>query len=122
MKVERGGGPTPRPDRPRMGGGPAVVAGALRMGEWTLTAAAWTDRHDHDETNWVVEGELHVTSDGRTEVVRGGEVVVVPAGSLARYAAPVFARMLYVYGPSDDGHAVMDGRYEELPAPSSGAP
>jgi len=120
MTVERPGGLVPRPDRPRMGGAPAVTAGPLRMGQWSLTAAAWTDRHHHDETNWVVEGELHVTCDARTEVVRAGETVVVPAGSLARYAAPGFARMLYVYGPSDDGHAMFDWRYEELSEPGPG--
>jgi hypothetical protein len=40
--------------------------------------------------------------------------VVIPPGALARYEAPVFARMLFVYGPSDDGHAMTDGCYEEL--------
>lgn len=117
MRIERAADLAPRPDRPRLGGRPAVTAGPLRLGEWSLTAAAWTDRHHHDEINWVVEGELHVTSDGQTEVLRAGDAVVVPAGSLARYAAPTFARMLYVYGPSGDGHAVHDGHYEELPAP-----
>ena len=86
------------------------------MGEWSLTAAAWTDRHQHEETNWVLEGELHVTCDGRTEVVGPGQAVIVPPGALARYAAPVHARMLFVYGPSADGHAMSDGRYEELAA------
>jgi hypothetical protein len=38
----------------------------------------------------------------------------VPPGTPARYAAPVFARMLFVYGPSTDGHAAMDTLYEEL--------
>jgi ethanolamine utilization protein EutQ (cupin superfamily) len=63
----------------------------------------------------VLEGELHVTCDGRREVILPGYAVVVPAGSLARYAAPIYARMLFVYGPSRDGHAMYDGRYEELP-------
>jgi hypothetical protein len=49
--------------------------------------------------------------------VAPGHAVVVPRGSLARYAAPVYARMLFVYGPSDDGHATSDGRYEELRGP-----
>jgi ethanolamine utilization protein EutQ (cupin superfamily) len=95
-----------------------VQTAELVLGEWSLTAAAWTDRHRHEETNWVLDGELHVTCDGRTEVVPAGHAVVVPAGALARYAAPVHARMLFVYGPSDDGHAMADGRYEELGDPS----
>jgi len=50
---------------------------------------------------------------------RWGRAVVVPPGTLARYAAPVHARMLFVYGPSTDGHAMSDGRYEELTAPDA---
>jgi ethanolamine utilization protein EutQ len=84
------------------------------MGEWSLTRAAWTDRHQHIEVNYVLEGELHVTFDGATHVARSGETVLVPRGSRARYEAPVFARMLFVYGPSTDGHAATDTEYEEL--------
>ncbi len=100
--------------RSRMHGRLAAVTEQLVIGEWSLTAAAWTDRHEHEETNWVVEGELHVTCDGRQEVVRVGQAVTVPAGVLARYAAPAHARMIFVYGPSSDGHAASDTHYEEL--------
>ena len=93
-----------------------VEAGDLVIGEWSLTAAAWTDCHQHDEINRVLEGELYVTCDGVTETVRVGEVVVVPAGSPARYAAPDYARMLFVYGPSGDGHAATGAAYEALDA------
>ena len=41
--------------------------------------------------------------------------MVVSAGTLARYEAPVFAHMLYVYGPSTDGHATTEFHYDELP-------
>jgi mannose-6-phosphate isomerase-like protein (cupin superfamily) len=116
MKIEVGGPLEIRTDRPRMRGRNAVVTAELVIGEWSLTAAAWTDRHLHEETNWVLEGELHVTCDGRTEVVGVGGAVVVPAGTRARYEAPVHARMLFVYGPSTDGHATIEGTYEELPA------
>ena len=86
----------------------------LVIGEWSLTATAWTDRHRHEEINRVLEGELHVTCDRVTEVVHAGEIVVVPAGSLARYAAPKYARMMFVYGPSSDGHATSDAAIEDL--------
>jgi uncharacterized cupin superfamily protein len=107
---------TPSPDRPRMAGRESIMtAGGLVVGEWSLTRAAWTDRHQHEEINRVLEGELHVTCDGATTtVVSQGATVVVPAGALARYEAPVFARMLFVYGPSTDGHATSDSRYDEL--------
>ncbi len=117
MKVEDGGPLAARGTRDRIRGSRPIATAELVIGEWSLTAAAWTDRHRHEETNWVLEGELHVTCDGRTEIVGPGQAVVVPPGALARYAAPVYARMVFVYGPSADGHAMTDGRYEELPSP-----
>lgn len=84
------------------------------MGEWSLTRAAWTDRHLHEELNYVIEGELHVTYGGETYVAGPGDVVIVPAGERARYAAPVHARMVFVYGPSSDGHAAYDTEFTEL--------
>lgn len=93
---------------------PAAHGRDVVVGEWSLTGAAWCDRHDHEELNYVLEGELHVTYDERTFVARPGDVVIVPAGVRARYAAPVHARMVYVYGPSDDGHAAHDTEYVEL--------
>ena len=100
-----------------MSGGRAIATEELVVGVWSLAAAAWTDRHQHEETNWVLEGELHVTCGTRSEIVRPGQAVIVPPGTLARYAAPVYARMVFVYGPSGDGHAMAEGRYEELPVP-----
>jgi quercetin dioxygenase-like cupin family protein len=115
MRVEDGGPLAPRPARARIRGSRAIATEQLVVGEWSLTAAAWTDRHQHEETNWVLEGELRVTCEGRTEIVRPGQAVIISPGARARYEAPVYARMLFVYGPSADGHAMTDGRYEELP-------
>lgn len=84
------------------------------MGEWSLTRAAWFDRHNHEELNYVIEGELHVSYDDQTFVAGPGDVVIVPAGKRARYAAPVSARMVFAYGPSSDGHAAYDTEYVEL--------
>ena len=92
--------------------GPAWTGFALM--EWELTAAEWTDRHPHDEVNHVLEGELHVTSDGTTVVARTGDTVRVPAGSRATYAAPAYARMLAVYGPNPDGDESGDFAYRRL--------
>ena len=103
-----------------MAGGGSVAAGGVVTGEWSLTAAAWSDRHEHVEINYVLEGELHVTCHGATRVVAAGGFVVVPAGCRARYEAPAFARMLFVYGPSTDGHASADTAYDELGPASSG--
>jgi ethanolamine utilization protein EutQ (cupin superfamily) len=72
------------------------------LSEWELTAAGWSDRHPHSETNVVLEGELHVESDGVTVVARVGDTVTVPAGAVGRYWAPVHARMIAIYGPNAD--------------------
>ncbi len=97
---------------PRITGGPAVQVDGITVGEWTITKAAFTDRHQHAEINTVLEGELHVTCEGETHVLRPGQTIVVPGGSKATYAAPEYARMSYVYGPGKPGMADVD--YEEL--------
>lgn len=104
----------PREDRPRMGAGARLAVDGMVLGEWSLRAAAWTDRHGHVEVNHVLEGELHVTVDGTTTVAGPGDTVAVPAGALARYAAPEYARMFFVYSQAPGGHRSDDNRYEEL--------
>jgi ethanolamine utilization protein EutQ (cupin superfamily) len=94
-----------------------VLTRDLAFGEWSLTAAAYTDRHQHEEINYVLEGELHVTWGGTTHVAGPGCLVVTPPGERARYEAPVHARMLYIYGPSSDGHAASHVSYEDLAGP-----
>lgn len=106
--------PADRRRRPGSGSGHPATGADVVMGEWSLTRSAWYDRHLHEELNYVLEGELHVTYDDETFVARPGDVVVVPAGMRACYAAPVHARMIYVYGPSTDGHATYDGEYVEF--------
>ena len=78
------------------------------------TAAEWTDHHPHDEVNYVLSGELHVTSDGETVVAGPGDTVRVPTGSTASYAAPTYARMLAIYGPNPDGAESGEFRFRRL--------
>lgn len=82
--------------------------------EWSLEAAAWEDFHPHPEYNYVLEGELHISIDDTVHVLKAGDSATVPAGQLGRYAAPVYARMLAVYGPNPDGEESSDFKYEEL--------
>lgn len=97
---------------PRASARPDTDVDGIRVGEWTLTRAAFTDRHHHAEINVVVAGELHVTCEGQTHVLGPGERIVVPGGSKARYAAPEYARMVYIYAPGERG--LFDAAYEEL--------
>src|SRR5205085_7774848 len=94
---------------PAAGGWPGIA-----LMEWELTAAQWTDRHPHEEVNYVLAGELHVESDGTTVVAHAGDTVHVPAGSTGRYFAPVHARMLAIYGPNPDGAASDSFDYRPL--------
>jgi ethanolamine utilization protein EutQ (cupin superfamily) len=86
----------------------------VALSEWELTAAVWTDRHPHDEINYVLAGELHVESDGETVIARAGDTVWVRAGSTGIYTAPVHARMLAIYGPNPDGAESDSFEYREL--------
>jgi mannose-6-phosphate isomerase-like protein (cupin superfamily) len=69
--------------------------------EWELRAEAWTDEHPHAEYNYVLEGQLFVEAEGVTIEAGAGDTVQVPAGATGKYWAPVYARMLAIYGPSD---------------------
>jgi mannose-6-phosphate isomerase-like protein (cupin superfamily) len=86
------------------------------LSEWELRAAHWTDHHQHDELNYVLEGELHVECGGVTVTGRAGDVIRVPSGSTGHYWAPSYARMLAVYGPNPDGTPATERSYRsELP-------
>jgi quercetin dioxygenase-like cupin family protein len=100
--------------QPRAGGGPAMRRAGLVIGEWSLDGAAWTDLHMHDEITILIDGSLTVSTGEESVTLRPGDRVAVPAGQRARYEARGYARMLFIYGPSDDGHATIDGRYETL--------
>jgi ethanolamine utilization protein EutQ (cupin superfamily) len=84
------------------------------LSEWELKATGWADLHPHDETNIVVEGELHVECDGQTVVVGPRGTVRVPAGKIGRYSAPVYARMFAIYGPNPTGAKTEYGEYWEI--------
>jgi quercetin dioxygenase-like cupin family protein len=73
------------------------------ISEWELTRAGFSDRHPHDESAFVLEGELHVEVDGQTVIARAGDYVTVPASTTGRYWAPQYAKMLGIYGPNPDG-------------------
>lgn len=73
------------------------------ISEWELIGAGFADHHPHDESAFVLAGELHVEVDGTTVVARVGDNVRVPAGTTGKYWAPKYARMLGIYGPNPRG-------------------
>ena len=77
-----------------------IAAGvmSLRQGSfpWTL---------DYDEVEYVIEGELHITTADQTVVGRPGDVIAVPKGSAITFGTPSWARFLYVTYPAEWGGA-----------------
>ena len=75
---------------------PRQGAGLMEMKQttfdWTLT---------YDEIDYVIEGQLSIHCDGRTETAGPGEVLLIPKGSKIQFAVPDFARFLYVTYPAD---------------------
>ncbi|MDP9998243.1 cupin domain-containing protein [Pseudarthrobacter sulfonivorans] len=86
----------------------------FRLSEWELEACGWEDFHPHSETNYLVEGELYIESEGTTVILRPGDSARVNPGQLGRYWAPVYARMVTVYGPNPDGAESHSFRYFEI--------
>jgi ethanolamine utilization protein EutQ len=67
---------------------------SLRQGSfpWTL---------DYDEVEYVIEGELHITTPDQKVVGRPGDVIAVPKGSSITFGTPSWARFFYVTYPAD---------------------
>lgn len=86
------------------------------MSEWELKEAIWQDRHPHEEFNLVIEGELHLTCDDQTVILKAGDAATVAPGKLGVYTAPKFAKMVTVYGPNPSGAESIDFAYQDLPA------
>ena len=59
---------------------------------WTLT---------YDEIDIVLEGELHIRSEGQTVIGQPGDVIFIPKGSLIEFGTPTCVRFLYVTYPAD---------------------
>lgn len=72
----------------------AVGVMSLRQGTfpWTL---------DYDEVEYVIEGELHITTADQNVLGRPGDVIAVPKGTSITFGTPSWARFLYVTYPAD---------------------
>ena len=71
--------------------------------EWELENEGWEDLHPHDETTYLLAGELVVESEGESVTLHPGDAAVVRGGHLGRYIARGYARMLAIYGPNASG-------------------
>ena len=84
------------------------------ISEWELKAAGFADLHTHDELAYVLEGELHIESGGVEVVGKPGDLIRVPAGNVGSYSAPIYARMLGIYGPNPEGENSQYLKYWEI--------
>lgn len=55
----------------------------------------------YDEVDYVLEGELHVTIDGRVVEAKAGDVVFIPKGSKVTFGTPSSVRVFYVTHPAN---------------------
>lgn len=66
---------------------------------WSDCFFPWT--LNYDEIDVVLEGELHIRSEGQTVVGRPGDVIYIPKGSVIEFGTPSRVRFLYVTYPAD---------------------
>lgn len=59
---------------------------------WTLT---------YDEIEFVIEGELHITTENGVVVGKPGDVIYIPRGSKISFGTPQWAKFLYVTYPAE---------------------
>lgn len=67
---------------------------------WELTAETWSDHHIHSEWIYIIEGHLFAKVDGVEMEFHKGDIAFIPGGFTGYYKAPVYAKMLSIYGPS----------------------
>ena len=92
-----------RPVTTHVTGAPGAAWGDVAIHEWELEGEGWEDLHPHDETTYLLAGELVIECEGTSVTLRPGDAAVVRGGHLGRYLAPGYARMLAIYGPNPSG-------------------
>lgn len=73
----------------------------MAAGVLSLRAGEFPWRLDYDEIEYVLEGELHITTATQRVVGFPGDVIVVPKGSEITFGTPSWAKFLYVTYPAD---------------------
>jgi ethanolamine utilization protein EutQ len=77
--------------------GSPMAAGFMKFGK----ADSFPWRLDYDEVDYVVEGILHITVDGRVVEGRVGDVLYVPKGSSIVFGTPNRVHVFYVTYPAE---------------------
>lgn len=77
--------------------GSPMSAGFMRFGR--ADAFAW--KLDYDEVDYVIEGVLHITIDGRVVEGHPGDVLFIPKGSSITFGTPNCTRVFYVTYPAE---------------------
>ncbi|HSE08001.1 MAG TPA: cupin domain-containing protein [Nocardioidaceae bacterium] len=75
----------------------------MATGVMSLRAGSFPWTLDYDEVEYVIEGELHITTAEQQVVGLPGDVIAVPKGSSITFGTPSSARFLYVTYPADWG-------------------
>jgi ethanolamine utilization protein EutQ len=73
----------------------------MAAGVMSLRAGSFPWTLDYDEVEYVLEGELHITTGTDQVVGRPGDVIAVPKGSAITFGTPAWAKFLYVTYPAD---------------------
>lgn len=73
----------------------------LAAGVMSLREGSFPWELDYDEVEYVIEGELHITTADQRVVGRPGDVIAVPRGSSITFGTPSWAKFLYVTYPAD---------------------
>jgi ethanolamine utilization protein EutQ len=76
--------------------GSAVGAGMM---SWQKGGFSWT--LTYDEVDYVVEGIMEITYEGRTIRANKGDLVFIPAGSAIRWSTPSWVLVYYVTFPAE---------------------
>jgi ethanolamine utilization protein EutQ len=77
----------------------------IAAGVMSLRQGSFPWELDYDEVEYVLEGELHITTDDQQVVGRPGDVIAVPKGSSITFGTPSWTKFLYVTYPADWGGA-----------------
>lgn len=73
----------------------------MAAGVMSLRAGSFPWTLDYDEVEYVIEGELHITTATQQAIGRPGDVIAVPKGSSITFGTPSWAKFLYVTYPAD---------------------